>query len=91
MNAIFLPFRGIDYVFYTKHKVQTRGDNESMTAIMRSIGFDYPPAYWRGRGTLVEVGDPKVLNGKVWRFFTGVHESYGGSYTPYEDCKEYYI
>lgn len=66
MNAIFLPFRGIDYVFYTKHKVQTRGDNESMTAIMRSIGYDYPLAYWRGRGTLVEVGDPKVLNGKMW-------------------------
>ena len=91
MNAIFLPFRGIDYVFFTKHKVRTRGDNESVTTIMQTIGYDYPLDYWKGRSTFVKVSDPKVLNGKVWRFFNGVYESYGGSYTPYENCKEYNI
>lgn len=91
MNAIFLPFRGIDYVFFTEHKVRTRGDNERVKAVMETIGYDYPVDYWKGRSTFVKVGDPKVLNGKVWRFFNGVYESYGGSYTPYENCKEYNI
>lgn len=91
MRAVFLPFRGKDYVFYTKHKVRTRGDNKAITSIMCSLGYDLPLEYWKGRSTLVEVGDPKVLGGKVWRFFSGVYEDYGGSFTPYEDCKEYYI
>ena len=95
MNAYFMSFQGKDYVFYTSHKIKTGKDYDKIAGYFSCI-FNYLPLdeikeWVRGKVSFVSVGEPQVLNGKVWRFFTGVHEQYGGSFTPYEDCKEVYI
>ena len=94
-NAYFMNFQGKDYVFYTDHKIKTDRDYDKIAGYFSSIfgylSLDEIKKWVKGKVSLVAVSDPQVLNGKVWRFFTGIHESYSGSFTPYEDCKELYI
>lgn len=91
MKALFMTFNRVDMVFYVKHQKKVKSDLTGVQSIMGALGYNAPLEFWRDNTTLVEVSDPKVLGGKVWRFFTGVNEEYGGSFTPYEDCKEFFI
>lgn len=99
MNAYIQPYNGKTLVFYTKHKIKTRKDAESILNIWTSyegqvyhdgrhdeaVGFVY------GRLTLCEVGEPYVLSNGIHRDFKELHGTLQGDFMPYNNCHEFYI
>ena len=91
-NALFTSINGNDYVFYTKNSRKSKNDSEKVANIMATKGYTAPSEYWKNKTMLVEVEEPKVIGGKVFKDFKEKSGTYQGSFMPQEgNLNEYYL